>query len=174
MFDLFFFFRFSKIKCPDGTTRIVYRNINDIFPFSIKELNQSVHGKVSAADLGSIDSAATYAEKISSLLVSIDNDNGDLMIMFRANYASYAANPCGHSVALESVTRDIIRQHSKIKEIRSKVKMFIECAKSGLADEKQIKEKYRDLISLNSEYIDAGDVSDEIKRSKATMNDIQG
>lgn len=91
------FFRTYKIKCPDGTTRIVHKSIDDVFPLSIGEGKSKLDGTLKVPEIVDAKFGAEISNAIKSAMFSIDENNNSLILEQRAAYSGYATNPCGQA-----------------------------------------------------------------------------
>jgi hypothetical protein len=70
-------------QCPDGTVRIVYKNVDDAFPLFIPGWNGNVESNLETIKGAQINIKAEYAAKIQGVLYSLDELNQSLMISIR-------------------------------------------------------------------------------------------
>ena len=95
------FWRTSKHKCPDGTTVIIHRNVDDAFPLYIPgwkgnlDANAQTHGNLASAGL-----KAEYASMVQGLLFGLNELNQSLMLMFRGAYVAFLT-PAGTPACLQ-------------------------------------------------------------------------
>jgi hypothetical protein len=92
---MFGFFKRIKYKCPDGTFRIVYRNVNDAIPLFIKGFDIKGGGDAKLMDQANFKLKAEYKDKIQGLLYNLDDRNNNLIFEFRNAYMVYQSHPCG-------------------------------------------------------------------------------
>lgn len=93
---------FSKtyvIKCPDGTTRIIYKNVDKAFPLCIPGWQGKMGATIEAVKGEPANLNAEYQTQIQGLLYSLDELNQSLMMTFRAAYVSYQSNPCQNTAS---------------------------------------------------------------------------
>lgn len=109
------------VKCPDGTIRIVYKNLKDAFPLHIPGWGGKMDTSIEAVKGAPANLSAEYQSKIQGLLFSLDDLNNTLMMSFRAAYVSYESNPCENSA---SFSRQIEKMNDEQKRLTS-VKMQI-------------------------------------------------
>jgi len=166
------FSKFVTVKCPDGTTRMVYKNVDDIFPFSIKESKATINGNITADDLGGGEAAASFAEKINDKLFLINEQNAGLWMCFRATYVGYTANPCGNSGNLETYIQEIIREHAKNTELCSKLRALVECVREGQMTFEQAKTKFRESMRFDIGMLSVDDVADEIAKARTAADEL--
>ena len=123
-------------KCPDGSNRIIYRNIDDAFPLYIKTAKTSVNldGGVSAESLG-VGGAkghigTNFENQIEGLLYSINELNNSCMIHFRTIYATYATSPCKNDDFLQRNVTKVIDDQHRVSRLQIQARLLIELVRS--------------------------------------------
>lgn len=97
----------KTIKCPDGTTRIIYRYAKDAFPFEVFDTKSKSEINTKMPDVADLNVSGEYAHTLNALLMKIDETNSSLMMLFRAAYVVFEANPCQNDEDFKSEVRDI-------------------------------------------------------------------
>jgi len=91
------------VKCGDGTTKLVYKSVDDAAPFFIPGSKESIGMDVGAQEMASAKFTGAYETKIQGLLVHISELNEGLMMTFRLTYVAYQTDPCSHSQNLQQL-----------------------------------------------------------------------
>ena len=110
---------FGKTKtyrCPDGP-RIVYKNINDVFPLHLKgvEASTNASGDIVGQVTGKL--SGKYKNRLDALFVDISAANASVQQHLRGEYSVYAASPCtAHKNYADAVT-DIRHHEQKLRAI---------------------------------------------------------
>ena len=105
-------------KCPDGTIKTVYKNVDRAFPLYIPGWQGNVAADVKAQEIGTGELKAEYASKIQGLLFGLDELNQSQMMHFRGAYVAYSADPCGNSDLLKRQVETILREQTRFQMIR--------------------------------------------------------
>src|SRR5947208_17126263 len=101
------FFKTRKHYCPDGSVKLVYRNVDDAFPFYVPGWEGKLDAKLKGAPARL---RAEYATKIQGLLYGLDELNQGVMFDFRAAYVTYMNDPCQHAGFFERQVEKIIHE----------------------------------------------------------------
>src|SRR5258708_2102114 len=83
-----------KHRCPDGSERLVYRNVDDAFPLYVSGWKAGAASSVSEFMGSRLDLRAEYEKHIYGLLVSINDRNSSIAMDFRVAYNVYQTSPC--------------------------------------------------------------------------------
>jgi hypothetical protein len=124
-------FPFSKtciVCCPDGTTRIVYKDIDKAFPLCIPGWQGKIGATLDAVKGAPVQLTADYQTKIQGLLYSLDELNQSLMMTFRAVYIAYQSNPCKNSDFLNRQIEKMIQEHNRLTSLRVQIRGLITLA----------------------------------------------
>lgn len=97
----------KTIRCPDGSTRIIYRKVNDAFPFEVFDTKASAKTDSKLPDITDLAVSGEYERTLNALLMKIDETNSSLMMLFRAAYVAFEANPCQNDKDFKKDVRDI-------------------------------------------------------------------
>jgi hypothetical protein len=128
---MFSWLKTKNHKCPDGTTKTVYRNVDDAFPFFLPGIKTKVGGDVNVPATVSVGVKAEYEEKALGLLVKLDDWNNSLMMSFRAAYVVYQGDPCSSYGYLQREVSGIMRKHELIQRIRLQIDGLLTLVKNS-------------------------------------------
>lgn len=108
----------EKIKCPDGTIRIVYKDLDDAFPLVAKDWvrTRGVTVRILEELKGSLSSHSQNL--ISGFLFDLDDANKSMQLEFRKVYATYQGEPCNSHEWLKQEVEEIIREERKLRRIQ--------------------------------------------------------
>lgn len=140
------FFKVWKHRCPDGTERLVYKNVDDAFPLYIPGWNAKLAATADGGAIGSADVKAEYTTKIQGLLFSLDELNQGLMFSFRGAYVAYGADPCGNSALLSRQVERILNDQTRLQRLRIEIHALISLASSRQADHGRIMDAFQRLV----------------------------
>lgn len=118
-----------RVRCPNGHTKTVYRNIDDAFPLCIPgwKANLSVAGK--AIDEITADIKGEYATAIHGLLFALDDLNQGLMMTFRAAYVVYQNDPCLHGDFFAREVAKLLDEQGRLRALKVQIDGLIEIAR---------------------------------------------
>jgi len=109
------------IKCPDGTTRTIYKDINEAFPLAIRDSNSKFDSDIKAENLAAAKVSVDYQSKVSNLLYRLSDENESLMLNFRTTYLAFIANPCDHGSFLMRQIETTIQKQAQLQELRMQI-----------------------------------------------------
>ena len=132
------FFRTRTMRCPDGTTRIIYKSIDEACPLFIEGWKADVATNLKIPGTASGDAKAKYENKIDGLLFALNEQNQSLMMHFRAVYLLYSSNPCGSDAYFQRKIDDLIEQQHRISTLKLKIAALIQLVASNPNDSASI------------------------------------
>ena len=138
--------KYFKHKCADGTTRLVYKSLDDAFPLELKTAKSNFEGNFDALKNLKGRAKAQYETKIVGVLYEIDGQNNNLMLQFRAAYVAYFNNPCKEDEYFKQQTQILLREHTRLTEIKMKVKLLIDLAKAYPDAPEKLQPVYSEII----------------------------
>ena len=136
------------VRCPDGTTRTVYRKIDDAFPLYVQGSDTKVSAGVKdgvGAISGNVN--AEHQSKVENLLVAIDSKNNSLMVKFRAAYLVYMTNPCGQSEYFANQVKHLSEIHDRLTEVELGAQSLIALIRSKPTATDAIYSLFRELVT---------------------------
>jgi hypothetical protein len=130
--------------------KTVYRNVEDVYPLSIKEWQASLSGGAGASSmpgLGKIASQlkAGYATKVKGLLFEIDEHTKAIMINFRGVYLAFQTDPCSNQAFFLRHVEKIVSEEQQISRWQVQVRALIELARSRPDDVEQFLAVFKEI-----------------------------
>ena len=128
---------FSKYyfePCPDGTKRMVYKNIDDAFPIYCKNISSNYKAVFDAIDEVKANLNVDNKSHIHDLLLKLDKINSSMQSQFRAAYADYQTDPCGKSDHLSSEIQKITERENSNRRFQIFMDKIISINKGRLSD----------------------------------------
>lgn len=141
------FFRTKTIICPDGTTRIVHKEIDDLFPLAITDGNKKFNGSVKIPEAIEANVGAELTTAIRGVLFSIDGNNNSLILDQRAAYTGYSANPCDKADWYQRQIEDLSSRRHRLQEQERLLGALMSLADSPMANKK-------DLLGILGQLVD--------------------
>jgi hypothetical protein len=163
------FGRTYRHKCPDGSVRLVYRNIDDAFPLFLPGFQTSFAASVRATELKSADLKGDYATKIDGLLYSLDELNQSLMMTFRGAYVAFTVDPCNNLNLLNRQVELILAEQRRMQLLRLQIRALIELASSHPDDRAQIMEVFHSIVQQLGGAVIAEAAREEIRDNRDRM-----
>lgn len=140
--------RTYRVKCPDGSTRTVHRNIDEAFPLDVRSSQTRLAaGIAGVSGVASGNISSEHQDKVESLLVAIDSKNNTLMVKFRAAYLVFMTNPCRQSEYLADQIRQLIEMHDRLTEVELGTQSLIALIASKPTDTHSILTLFRELVN---------------------------
>jgi hypothetical protein len=153
---------FSKrhqVRCPDGSTKIIYKNIDQAFPLYIPGWKGDLKADIKALEQASANVGAAYESKIQGLLFSLDERNQSLMINFRTVYITFVSDPCNRSAFLERQIEKIIDEQNHLSRLKMQIYSLIELAKNHPKKSNEIFALFQQIVSqLGGQSVSVGAV----------------
>lgn len=125
-----FFSKKQKIRCPDGTTYYIYKNINDIFPLSVSETSAKFDAQGAAGEGMNGKLAGEVISQIRGMMFHIDESNSALIMEQRAAYSVFAGNPCAKHAWYDQQIEDISFRRSNLMQQKLFLSSIIALANS--------------------------------------------
>ncbi len=118
-----------KVRCPDGSVKTVYKNVDDAFPLHVPgwKANLSATGKF--IDKVDANVKAEYSTAIHGLLFALDEFNKGLMITFRGAYVVYQNDPYKYADFFEREVAKILEDQRHLRILKIQIDGLIELAK---------------------------------------------
>ena len=132
------FFRTRKVTCPDGTTRIVHKDIDDLFPLSIADESRKFNGGIKVPETLEANVGAEITRATKGVLFSIDGNNNSLILDQRAAYTGYSANPCGKADWYQRQLEDLSSRRHRLQEQERLLGALMSLADSPMADKSEL------------------------------------
>jgi len=111
------FFKTYTVKCPEGHTCTVYRNIDDALPLELKQKKSSVEGAINGLQNVNARLKASLEESIKGLLAGIDDSNRSMQANFRAAYLVYKSAPCKKLDYLQEAFDEIRTAEQRLRSV---------------------------------------------------------
>ena len=122
------FSKFDIVKCPGDSDKRVYKNPNDAYPLAIKAYEANISAKTSSVLTNSARISGKFRKKVAALLVDLGQNDGTLIIDYRAAYVVFQSDPCKYSDYLVWKTNLISAEHQRLKRLNLKIRAFMELA----------------------------------------------
>ncbi len=61
-----------EVKCPDGSIKTVYKDVNDAFPLFIQGYDGNLAAKINTESIGGAHIDGSYSTRIDGLLYALD------------------------------------------------------------------------------------------------------
>jgi hypothetical protein len=162
-------FPFSKTfkhRCPDGTIRIIHRNVDTAFPLFIETANNKTNINLDGIKGFKGKIKNDYKTKIEGVLYELNEMNSSLMMKFRSAYILFQSNPCSSYEIFTSEIMKINSEHQNLMVLRTKIKGLIDLAGNNSIEEKSLSSG---ILKLIEEYKAPEKAKDEIKKNRKLM-----
>jgi hypothetical protein len=145
------FGRSYSVRCPDGSKKTVYRNVDHAFPLFIPgwqgDASASAGGAAKAAGVEELkgEVKATYETKIQGLFFALDELTQTIMINFRGVYLTFVSDPCANGAFLQRQVEKLVTEQQRISRLRIQVRTLIELVKSQPNETIQILTMFKEV-----------------------------
>lgn len=135
------------VRCPDGTTRELHKDIDEAVPLSLKGFKADIEASVKGVPKLSGAAKAKYETKIQGLLFGLTEQNQSLMMSFRTVYLAFRSDPCGSRDFFQREVEKLLEEQRRIAELKLKVTALIQLASLSPADTAHITAVFVQLAS---------------------------
>jgi hypothetical protein len=168
---------FSKtydVKCCDGTTKTVHKDIKNAFPLALTGFDAKASVGLTTESIKKAELSGSVQTKVEGLLFQLDEFNNSLVIKFRAAYEGYKSDPCSNNQFLLNQITTISERQEFFGLLKMQCRGFIELAKANPEDSKLITEKYNQVIcEFNSNSMNAIFARKAIAESKGALENMK-
>lgn len=119
-----------RVKCPDGSIKIIYKKVDEAFPLFIPGWKGDITADIKAFEQVPASVKAAYESKIQGLLFSLDDRNQSLMITFRTVYLLYMSDPCSNGPLFARQIEKIVEEQRQLALLKIRIGAFIELVKA--------------------------------------------
>jgi hypothetical protein len=119
-----------RFDCGNGRTRLVYRDVNNVFPLYLADLKSNTKAAIDAVQHIKGQISQEHQETVKTLLFKIDEKNSSAQTQLRAAYIVYSAAPCEKLEYLESVIDQIRTTESQMKAVEMYVGQMVSIVKT--------------------------------------------
>ena len=160
-------------KCPDGTTKTVYKKVEDAFPLSINGYEAKISSKLKLELLEDVDLSGNLKTKVDGLLYGLDDINNGLMMQFRSAYVGYQTDPCANNEYLLIEIKKINEEQRRLRALKMQIRGFVEMLKSKPAESSEIAVLYGNLVNkIGSESMGTSGITEAITSSKQAAKEL--
>lgn len=117
-----------KVKCPDGTSRIVYKDLDDVFPLAIRASSGRLVASAKDLSGNSIGVDAELRRAIDGFLYELNERNATMLVSLRATYSAYQVNPCRNDERLAQRIEEMTVAQQQVEETWQELRALIELA----------------------------------------------
>lgn len=157
-----------KEKCPDGTSRRIYRDIDVAFPLYIKGFEANLSAKGEAETVGAVKVDAAYSNRIDGLLFALDELNQGLMVTFRGAYLAFSANPCGSGDYLKREVSKILDEQRRLRLIKMQLDALTLVAQTQPIDSDEFAKQISEIVQKIGTYPGHEVTQDELEKASET------
>jgi hypothetical protein len=136
-----------QVKCADGSSRTVYRNIDDACPLYISGWKGDISADLRGISELSGEAKAKYETQIHGLLFSLNEQNQSLMMSFRTIYLAFTSHPCGNDQFFQREIEKMLDEQRKISALKMQIAALIQFASNSPGDTEQLASIFNDIAS---------------------------
>jgi hypothetical protein len=162
----FFWSKTYTHTCPDGSTRIIHRNIDKAFPLHIQTADHKTNFDFKGIKGLKGKLSRDYKSKIEGVLFELNDLNSSLMMKFRSAYVLLQTNPCGGYEIFSNEILKINNEHHDMLVLRTKIKGLIDLAGDNKV---QALELYNGIVKLIDDFKAPATASLEIEFIRGLM-----
>jgi hypothetical protein len=122
---------FSKtyaVKCPDGSVKYIYKNIDHAFPLYIPGWQSKVVSGLEGIESIKANISADYTTKIQGLIFNLDEFNQGIMFAFRGAYTTFSSDPCENSNFFSRQIEKILDDQRRLLSLKMQIQALIKLA----------------------------------------------
>lgn len=122
---------FSKtytVLC-NGVRKTVYKNADDAFPLSILARKGGVSATGTLPDAANAKVGVRHSTRVDALLYDLDEQNRDVMILFRAAYVAYQKNPCNNEDFFNRQIEKLLERQGHLRMVQLQLDALLKLLK---------------------------------------------
>jgi hypothetical protein len=147
---IFSFGKTYKHRCPDGSRKIVHRNVDDAFPFALKETEVKFATELDALAAGVQGQfGVEMRDKVAGLLFEFNEQNKSLIASFRAIYTGYQSDPCSHSDTYMRAMQSAVDEINRQTRFQMQIKALLALAQAEGADHGEIMRQFTRICGVS-------------------------
>lgn len=133
-------------KYPDGSVKLIYKNVNDAFPLYIPGWEGKAGVTLDAIAGAPVNITGEYATKIQGLLYSLDELNQSLMMTFRSSYTVYQTDPCANGGFFQRQVEKAIDEQNRQTSLKVQIRGLISLAELHPGNPEHFLPVFQDII----------------------------
>ena len=141
------FGRTYDVRCPDGTTRKVYRKVEDAFPLHLPGFKAGAETTLRDLMGHEVGLRAEYATHIQGLLYSLSELNESVMMSFRATYVGYTNEPCAAQAFFLRKIDELTTEVQRCARLRVELRGLVQLAVAFPNDSARVWEAFGRLVA---------------------------
>lgn len=130
--------KMKTIRCPDGKSREVYRDLDHACPLFIPGWKADVSADLQGVGELTAEAKAMFQTQIQGLLFALTEQNQSLMISFRTVYLAYSANPCANDDFFQRQIESLLEEQRGNSALKLKIAALLQLASTSPTDMAQI------------------------------------
>jgi len=165
-------FPFSKTykhKCPDGTIRIIHRNVDNAFPLFIQTAKSKTNADIQGIKGVKGRLSTEHQTKIEGVLYELNEMNSSLMMKFRSAYILFQSNPCGSHETFSVEILKINNEHHSMMILRTKIKGLLDLAGNNNIEALSV---YKGILKLIEDFKASETAVIEIEANRDLMRNL--
>ena len=162
------------VRCPDGSVRTVYRNIDHACPLFIHGWKADVSADLKGIGDLSGDVKTKYETQIHGLLFTLNEQNQSLMMSFGTVYLAFMTNPCGNDGFFQRELEKLLDEQRRISALKLQIAALIQLISASPNDTSQLTAIFRDIAARTGGSAVASAASLEIAETRATARSLIG
>ena len=163
-----------SVDCADGSTKTVYKNVNDAFPLFIEGWEGNLSAKLKSETIANGEFKTAYASKIDGLLYALDELNQGLMMTFRAVYVTYSSDPCGNSVFFQREVSRLLDEQRRLRALKIQIDALLRLAQNQHNQSDEFTKLFCDVVQRIGVYPGKDATTQEMKDAAADVKVLLG
>lgn len=160
------------VVCPDGSSHVIQNNIERYFPLSVTDNGSKWDAELKIPDSVEAKAATEIKSAINSVMVSIDKNNGSLVLEQRAAYTAYASNPCGSHEWYKRQLENLSTRRQRLQEQESMLSALITLTQTPGIELPEMVSVLRRLVANMTPEVAAIITVDEMDQSEDTVREM--
>lgn len=136
-----------SVRCPDGSVRNIYKDINNACPLFINGWKTDVTADIKGVSSLSGEAKAKYETQIHGILFNLNEQNQSLMMSFRTVYLVFTTNPCANGDFFQREIEKLLDEQRKITALKIQIAALIQLAATSPNDTAQITQLFSNIAS---------------------------
>jgi hypothetical protein len=123
------FWRTYRVRCKDGSYKLVYKNVDDLYPLHVRDQRSTIEADVKTLEAeGKLKSEELSTVK--GLLFRLGTLNGNIIVDLRSAYTVYQSDPCANAAYYRRAVERISEDQRRMNDLRMKIESLIQLAQA--------------------------------------------
>jgi len=136
-----------RVKCPDGRIITVYTDVDKIIPIALKDKENEIDAGMGIKDRIDVKIKTRESEKISHLILRLDEKSSRLLMNYRLAYIAFSHNPCKNEENFNKQVSELLKKKEKLDQFETEMIALLEIASQPNMSSEYIMKAYLQIVA---------------------------